>query len=354
MSLLLVIYTYLIPTKKFLLKLKKIAMLIKNALFPHRMCDNHTKSYDRPKLNRSGVLYLTLFLVLGGQAFAQQEPMYSQYIFNSSVINPAQAGRDNYNQAGILHRNQWVGIPGAPITNSAFVNISLPRNLGYSGSVFVDELGPVRDFSLQNDISYSVQLSKDWFVSGGLRFMLSNVSAYLSELENIDPDEMFNADISTGFYLNSGFGFLFYSQKYFFGFSVPRAINRNLGDNNQFFMNTQRHFFTYGGANYKLSRVMNFFPSILVKHVSDAPIQFDLNPLFEYNEFFSFGPMLRSFESLGMLVGFKMSRNFHLGYIYEYPLTDIRLATRQTHEITLRFLWENNDRKKVLSPRYFF
>jgi type IX secretion system PorP/SprF family membrane protein len=329
-------------------------MLVKNTSILPGIGSNFLESIPAGNGKKIWVYYMFVFLLACSSMYAQQEPMYSQYIFNSSVINPAQAGTHRYNQAGLLHRNQWVGIPGAPVTNSGFVNISLPRNLGYSASVFTDQLGPVRDFSFQNDISYRVQLSREWFVSGGIRFMVSNVSAYLTDLQNIDPDELFSADVSTGFYLNSGFGFLFYNQKYFFGFSVPRAINRNLGDNNQFFMNTQSHFFTYGGANYKLSRVMNFFPSVMVRYISDVPIQFDLNPLFEYNEFLSFGPMLRSLESLGMLVGFKISKNFHLGYIYEYPLNDIRLATRQTHEITLRFLWETNDRKKILSPRYFF
>jgi type IX secretion system PorP/SprF family membrane protein len=294
-------------------------------------------------------------LLLGSlQLYAQQDPMYGQYIFNNAIINPAQAGVQELNQVGILSRRQWLGIDGAPTTNSIFVNARLPKNLGIAGGIYNDRIGPVRDLTMQADIASHVQINDDWTFSGGLRLMASNLSVNLSALQTTQiGDPNFNNDFRTGTYLNAGLGLLFYSDKFFVGGSVPRLFAREISDGNSTITRYQGHFFLYGGASLKVNEDFTFTPSLLFKRVSNAPIQYDLNLVLDYKDVLDFGPMIRANDAIGFLVGYKINSQIYAGYMYEYPLNDMKLATMQTHELSLRMLWQSSQKKRVKSPRYF-
>jgi type IX secretion system PorP/SprF family membrane protein len=184
--------------------------------------------------------------------------------------------------------------------------------------------------------------------------MASNLSVNLSALQttqNGDPN--FNNDFRTGTYLNAGLGLLFYSDKFFVGGSVPRLFAREISDGNSTITRYQGHFFLYGGASLKVNEDFTFTPSLLFKRVSNAPIQYDLNLVLDYKDILDFGPMIRANDAIGFLVGYKINSQIYAGYMYEYPLNDMRVATMQTHELSLRMLWQSSQKKRVKSPRYF-
>ncbi len=298
---------------------------------------------------------LLLTVLISSQTFAQQDPIYGQYIFNNAIINPAQAGVQSQNQFGILHRNQWLGINGAPTTNSMFLNMRLPKNLGLALGVYNDKIGPISEVSFQGDIASHVKLTENWSLSGGVRTMVTNMQANLTSLQLYQSqDPNFSANVNTGLFVNMGAGVLLYSDKYYFGASIPKIISKEIGDGNTIISQYQRHIFVYGGANFKLNEDFIFTPSVLFKTTTDAPLQFDMNFVFDYKNTFDVGPMLRSKDAIGFLAGYKINTNFYLGYMYEYPLSDIQLASRQTHEISLRVLWEAKNKSRIYSPRYFF
>ncbi len=303
-------------------------------------------------------------LLITSAVQAQQEPMYGQYIFNSSVLNPAQAGADNISQWGVLSRFQFVGIEGAPNTNSAYVNLKLPKQLGFAVGLYQDKLGIEEHFQLQADLAYHARLSDRWRLSAGIRTMASNHNFKFRELKHLQPgDPYFAENINSGILLNAGAGLLLSSKKSYFGLAMPRVFGKDLQvydpDNFLFFNKKNHHLFAYAGTNIPLSHSFLFVPSTLLKYANDAPLQLDINSLFVFDEVFSFGPLLRSnlsdgwVDALGFLVGLQLGENWYFGYVFEYPTNNLNIITKQTHEVSLRFKW-GLQKDRFRSPRYFF
>jgi type IX secretion system PorP/SprF family membrane protein len=302
------------------------------------------------------VLAALLGLIVCISAIAQQIPMYGQYIFNSSVINPAQAGAKSENQAGLLGRYQWVGLAGAPTTHTAFVNLRMPHNLGFALGIYQDAVGPVRDLTIQSDISYHTRLSEFWYMSGGLRFVTNSLSINLADMDNIvdSGDPMFYSNLSSGFRFNIGAGILLFDNRSFFGIAMPRAVTVVNKESHEM----TPHFFMYGGSTFDLPHELTITPSALFKNSTYAPAQIDLNAIVGY-DMFDFGPMVRSnmskgiFDAVGFLAGVQFTNNWYLGYMYEFPTSSLRTATRQTHEVSLRYQWINTNNPKF-RPFGFF
>ena len=317
-----------------------------------------------PIMKKIKYIIALIGLLSAGSVHAQQEPMYGQYIFNNSVLNPAQAGAENVNQWGVLSRFQFVGIDGAPNTNSAYANLQLPRQLGLAVGFYQDKLGIEEHLQLQTDLAYHARLSDRWRLSAGIRVLASNHEYKFRELILDNPgDPFFAENASSGILLNAGAGLLLSSESSFFGLSMPRVFEKDLqvydpGDF-VFFHKTNRHLFAYAGTNIPVSDAFLFMPSALFKYADDAPVQLDFNAVFNYRNTLSFGPLVRSnltegwLDAVGFLVGLSLGDHWFFGYIYEYPTNNLSLATKQTHEISLRFLWgERTDRFR--SPRYFY
>lgn len=285
---------------------------------------------------------------------AQQDPIYGQYIFNSTVLNPAQAGVFEQSQWGVVYRNQWAGIDGAPITKSFFTNFRMKRKLGGAVAVYQDEIGPINDVTLQGDIAYPVRLNEQWTLSGGLRAMGSRITANFSELQNIQPgDPNFNQNLSSGIFFNMGLGLLIFSDRAFVGASIPKAISRTFEGQELTNSKLKQHIFLYGGLQLPMKNDWVFTPSLMARFVANSPFQMDVNALFKYKNTIDMGVMMRSADAAGVLFGVYMNEKWYLGYQYEYPLQDIQQVTRQTHEIALRFLWDSKYRTRIRSPRYF-
>jgi type IX secretion system PorP/SprF family membrane protein len=307
------------------------------------------------KKNNLFILMACLMSVLSQKALAQHDPVYGQYVFNSSIINPAQAGATRLNQFGVLHRNQWVNIDGAPVTKSIFVNTRLRESLGISIGAYQDEIGPINDVNLQADIAYHARINEKWILSGGLRTMGAKITANFTDLIGINPaDPLFSSNFSSGYYLNMGMGMLLYSERTFYGVSIPKAFTREYGGSDQISnIKLRQNLFLYAGTMIALSDQVTVRPSTLLRVTQGTIPQLDLNLTFSFLNLIDIGPMLRSFDAAGVAVGITFNEKWYMGYMYEYPLTDIQIVTRQTHELSLRYLWQSKFKSRILSPRYF-
>lgn len=306
---------------------------------------------------KKSILTIILSCFLLVTVWAQQVPMYGQYIFNSSVLNPAQAGVKGENQAGILGRYQWVGIEGAPSTHSAFANLSLPHNLGLAMGLYQDKAGPVKELTVQSDVSYTTRLSETWYFSGGLRLVSSSMSINLAALDNITDsgDPMFGREWSSGYRFNIGTGLLAFNDRHFVGVSMPRAVNVVNKESHA----VAHHLLIYGGSTFDLTHELSISPSTLFKNSETAPAQLDVNAIVGYNQMIDFGPMIRSnlsrgwVDAIGFLAGYQFSENWYFGYMYEYPTNNLNSATRQTHEVSLRYQWASIKNGIYRSPVFF-
>lgn len=314
-------------------------------------------------MKHQNIFTALLFLLLPALSLAQQEAMYGQYIFNSSVINPAQAGGNNASQWGALGRYQWLGFDGAPETQSMYANFNLPRQMGLAIGLYHDKIGPEVNLQMQADLAYHARLSEKWTLAGGLRLIGSHLKVNLRDVPNVDPNNpYFQDNLSSGVLFNLGAGLLAYSDKSFFGISLPRALKNAVEVSDaEFTRKHSTHLFAYAGTNIDLSDEFMFLPSTMFRYVEDAPVQLDLNTMFSFRNTLDFGPMLRSnmdsnsdwFDALGFIIGIQFLEKWHFGYMYEYPLSDIRDGTVQTHEVSLRFSWDTPRISMIRSPRYF-
>ncbi len=312
------------------------------------------------KLKVLAIIVLGLLVLEKGNG--QQMPIYGQYIFNSTVINPAHAGTGKEDSFGMLARYQWLGIKGAPITHSAYFNTRLPSNLGFSASLYNDIVGPITDVTTQADLAYRARITESLFVSFGIRAMASYIYFDMLGLQDItDPtDPNFSENFSSGIQLNAGAGLLAYNKTFFFGVAAPKILARSVSTTPASPSITTpgeiyavaRTFVAYTGNtftvfDYRRNDKLEFTPSVLFRLTDAAPLQLDLNAIFTYRNVFGFGPMARTsfsdtgsgFDSVGFLVAIQLNPNWHLGYMYELPTNDLRASTKQTHELSLRYSW---------------
>ncbi len=324
--------------------------------------------YEKKEIDMKKIynILVLLLMIIPAAVYGQQEPMFGQYIFNASVINPAQAGGNNSNQAGALARMQWVGFDDAPRTETLFANFRLPHNLGMAVGIYQDRLGPETNLQIQADLAYHATLSDNWSLAGGIRLIGGHMRVSLSDVPNVNPgNPYFQQDLSSDLLLNTGAGLLAYNNRTFFGLSLPKIFSNEIDVTNtgtdDFQANDSRHFFAYAGTNLNLSDEIMFMPSTMFRLIEDAPVQLDLNTVFGYRDVLDFGPMVRTnftddndwFDAVGFLVGITFLEQWYFGYMYEYPVGDINSITQQTHEITLRFSWDTVRERLIRSPRYF-
>lgn len=291
-------------------------------------------------------IILILTALCGTLAFAQQDPQFTHYMYNMSVINPAYA-TDNPEtiSLGGLYRTQWVGAVGAPKTVTAFVHAPIASRLEAGISVVSDEIGDVvKENNLFADIAYVIPVSENNKLSFGIKagatFFNANFNGF--QYSDTDPDPAFANNIDRIF-PNVGVGTYFFGENYYVGLSVPnllRTKHLERQDAIQTIGVEEIHYFFTGGYVFNLSDDWRLKPATMVRAVKGAPMAFDItmNTL-AYNRF-ELGVGYRIDDSVSGLVGFYATPDLRIGYSYDYTLTNLGNFNSGTHEIFL--LWDIN------------
>ena len=308
-------------------------------------------------------IYLTLafaFMVMV-DAQAQQDPHYTQYMYNMNVMNPAYAGSKENLAVGLLYRAQWVDIEGAPKTGTLSVHSPVGKNVGLGLSAITDRIGPVDETYVYGDFSYTLNLGGEHRLALGIKAgatfhkvgLFSDIgNGYVPDIN----DPAFRENSSNTFF-NIGTGFFYYTQKYYLALSVPNMLKskhldiRNDGREYQFGSETQ-HYFLTGGYVFNLSENTKFKPSFMLKSAFDAPTSVDASANMMFYDRFEIGATYRLDDSFGGMVNFAVTPNIRVGYAYDRIISDLKVSTQSSHEIML--LFDLNFPKKVsVSPRYF-
>lgn len=310
------------------------------------------------KLNmKKGILFAFILLFFSWYASAQQDPMFTQYMHNPVSINPAYAGsRGTLNIVG-MHRQQWVGIEGAPKTLTLSVNSPfLNYNVGLGLSLLYEEIGPLKQAGFYADYAYHLKVSNKTKLAFGLK---GGVNIYDINLLNQRGAENDDHIAMYGFrklYLpNVGFGSYLYSDRFYLGFSIPKMLQNSLlpEDNSlQYANKEQRHIFLMGGFVTDLSENIKFKPSSTIRMVSGSPVSAEFSLALLFQERLWVGGMYRIGDSFGGMVKFDISSQLSLGYSYDLTNSKLQPYSQGTHEIYISydFAFKN---KKILSPRYF-
>jgi type IX secretion system PorP/SprF family membrane protein len=303
-------------------------------------------------------IYLGLLLTLGmlSEVSAQQDPHYTQYMYNMSVMNPAYAGSKDNLSLGLLHREQWIELEDAPVTSTFFGHSPVGKNVGLGLSFISDKLGPVQENNIYGDFSYTLKLGGDHKLALGLKagLTLHNVD-YFTRINPTLPDTgdgAFGKDVSNS-YFNFGTGAFYYTNKYYLGLSVPNMLKAtHLDFDGRSYGNESSHYFLTGGYVFDLTQNVKFKPFFMAKSSFEAPASLDVSTNFMFKDKFEIGATYRIEDSFGAMVNYAVTPSLKIGYAYDHIVSDLKVTTPSSHEIIL--LYNVNFNKKVSrSPRYF-
>ena len=302
---------------------------------------------------------VTLVLVLiSGLSYAQQDAQFSNYMYNTLSFNPAYAGSRGTTSIYLSQRKQWVGLEGAPSTNSLSYHSPLgSSNVGIGLSLLNDAIGPVEENLISLDISYSIQTSYDSQLAFGLRASAHMLNVDFTQLNIFNPsDVLAQSNINNRVSPNIGFGMFWYSEKSYVGFSIPnlletRHINKGLNSSVSSISKERLHYHFTAGHVFNISQDILFKPAILTKIVSGTPFQLDLSSNFQIYDKFTIGASYRLDAAVSFLGGFQINRNWLLGYAYDFDTNNLSTYNSGSHEVFLRYeVFRSN---RVRSPRFF-
>jgi len=292
------------------------------------------------------LLYSNLHII------AQQEAQYTQYMYNTSIINPAYTGSEETFKITLLHRSQWINVPGAPITQTLNIEGILKENLGFSLNVSKDAIGPSEDFIIDANIAYHIQLNAYGKLALGLKAGMSKFSLDLTK-GNLNP----NQTLATSNNVNKTFsrvgaGLYYYADRTYRKIAIAHLLetkyeNLDLNINYSF----KNHYYIIAGTIIDIGSNTRFKPALLAKVASGAPLSLDLSANFLLNEKFILGAAYRLDAAVSGLLGFYASNSIFLGYAYDYTTNFKNEYTGGTHEICIRINFSRSSIYK--SPRFF-
>ena len=313
-------------------------------------------------------LFTSLFLMLAfwGTSYSQQDAQYTQYMFNTMSVNPAYAGSRGALSSALLYRRQWLGLDGAPTTQT--LNLHSPireSRVGYGISIVNDEIGEgiVQETYLDVAISYTLDVSQVGKLSFGVK-----VGGNLFDLdaERLRQREGFSESVDTDnienrFSPNFGLGIYYHADKFYAGLSAPNLLQTEHFDgadsdaNAVNFLSQERiNFYLITGYVFDLGNDFKFKPAILSKVVSGAPLQLDFSGTFFLSDKFSLGAAYRWDAAVSALAGFQISDSFMIGLAYDRETTDFggTQFNNGSFEVILRYELLRSY-KKLVSPRFF-
>lgn len=296
------------------------------------------------------ILFTLLTSIL---CFSQQDSQYTQYMYNTTLINPAYAGSREVLSAFILHRNQWMGLEGAPVTNNFSINSPIgDSNFGIGLNFVNDKIGPVSENEISVDLAYFIQISENYKFSIGLKGTANLFDLDVNKLRIFDPTDPQFQNVKTEFSPNIGAGAYLFSDKTYFGLSVPNFFESyRYNDNNIEISKQKLHLYFIAGHVFKISDNIDFKPALLSKIVEGAPIQADVTGNFLFFDKLTLGAAYRWNAAVSALAGFQISDSWFIGYGYDLETTKLANYNSGSHEIFLRY--ELFNKTKISAPRFF-
>lgn len=284
---------------------------------------------------------------------AQQDAQFTQYMYNTVNVNPAYAGSRGALSIFALHRTQWVGLNGAPITNAVSVNTPLNESrIGLGLTVVNDKIGPVQENTISGDFSYSIATSENVLLSFGIKATANLFDLDVSKLNPVADDPTLR-DYNNKFSPNFGAGIYLHSDKAYVGLSVPNFIETNrYNDNEVAIFKEKINYYLIAGYVFDLNNSIKFKPAFLTKLVEGAPLQVDVSGSLMFNDKLTVGLSYRWSAAVSAMVGFQISQALYVGYGYDLETTRLDNYNSGSHEIFLRYdLFKNNE--KITMQRFF-
>ena len=289
---------------------------------------------------------------------AQQDAQYTQYMYNTVSVNPAYAGSRGNLSIAALHRSQWLGLEGAPKTQT--LNLHSPigyRGVGLGLSIVNDQIGPTSETYFDADFSYTIQLAAEKRLSFGLKGSVHLLDIRFSELttDPNNPDATLQDDIQNRLSPNVGAGVYYHTETFYAGLSVPRFLETtHFEESSLSTAKEQMNFYFITGYVWDFHPLWKFKPTLLSKLTLGAPLQVDVSANFMYNEKFIMGAAYRWDAAVSAMVGFNISPAFLIGLAYDRETTELggAIFNDGSFEVILRYDFVRMV-GNIKSPRFF-
>lgn len=302
-------------------------------------------------------LLTVLSILLATSVFAQQDPLFSQYMFNKLAVNPGYAGSRELLTADILYRNQWVNIDGAPKTISASIHTPLNNpKLALGFNLTNDAIGPMSYTNAMATFAYRIIFPKGK-LSFGLQAGIKNNGIVWNKINSHDQEDPFLIyKVNKKIIPDANFGIYYYTAKFYAGISSHQLLQNQSMVVEDTLGNTQftkllTHFYGMTGIAIPMGDNVVFRPSIMAKFVKNAPPQLDLNASFLFANTLWLGASYRTEKAVSLITEINIAQNLRLGYSYDIWLNELKSFNKGSHEIRLSY--DFNINKRMLTPRYF-
>lgn len=290
----------------------------------------------------AALLSLTLVSL---QGFAQQDPQFTQYMYNMSVINPAYATADQgILNLGGLYRSQWVGVEGAPKTGTFFAHTPVNEKIELGISFTNDNIGDVvKENNMYADFAYVLPVGLESKLALGLKagftFFDANFDGFNLQSGDRSTDIAFKENISKTF-PNLGIGAFYFTDHYYVGVSAPNMLStKHLEDENGIKATGVQniHYFLTGGYVFDINKDLKLKPAFMAKAVKGAPMALDITANVLIHEKLEAGLGYRLGDALSALVNFRVTPDLRIGYAYDYTTSNLSSYSSGSHEIFILF-----------------
>ncbi len=304
------------------------------------------------------LIILTLFAF--HSATGQQDALYSQYMFDKMLMNPAYAGSSKWVVGSLKNRMQYVKLEGAPVTSVfSFQAPVQSRNIGLGLKVITDKIAVTNSFSATGFFSYHIGFGKGK-LSFGLEGGLLNNNYNFEELVKLDADDpaisisaesVMSPDVSTGVF--------FQTNSFYLGASASHLFNSKKSVSSIGFSDLypkKRSFYAIGGYIFEISDKLFLEPGFLMKYARNVPMQVDFNMSLIWQDLFTLGSSYRTGDAVVAYVKIDITKNLKVLYSYDFTVSNLAKYSNGSHEIGISYGIEllPPPEQKVIHPRYYF
>lgn len=298
--------------------------------------------------------YIVFFIFISLQLHAQQEGLFTQYMFNPAIFNPAYVVTKESPSFYLQHRKQWGNLEGSPKTAfMSYQHPSLFQNLGFGLNVVSDNLGPVSNFNVSTDLATLVRVSEKWNTSLGIKLAYNSLNINFDLLNIYNPsDPFFTSNVENLSFFNVGFGIFVFSEKTYFGFSSPSILKQNHFNDESLVRkaSAEQHYYFTAGHVISVSEHLKIKPSAIVRYVKNLPMQMDVSVNSFFYDKFILGVSYRLKSAISATAGIYVTNSLLIGYSHDSETNRLRSFAGNSSEFFLR--WEIQP-KEIVNPRFF-
>ena len=299
-------------------------------------------------------IIISIIVVLGYNANAQQDPLYTQYYNNFSLINPAYSGSHGLFTVTANIRSQWAGEEGGPETQSFSIHGPSGKNVGLGFSVVHDKVFVLEETHVYADFSYTIEPNENSSLAFGLKAGGSFLDVDLISL-GIVNDDLFSENINK-FNPNLGAGVYYYTDKFYASVSTINILQTKhykKSNNVVSSASDEMLFYLSTGYVFDLNENLKLKPSVLFKSINNSPVSTDISLNLLWSNRLEFGIAHRFEESISGLFQIRVSDNLKIGYTYDGFTSNIGDYNDGAHEFSIILNLGKQANSKRTNPFYW-